>query len=626
MKIKGKIKKFFPNLCVNKSWALSKEVSRLPRFIAEYLILKFTEEETLNFKKLQEWIKKYYPLPEEKNKILYQIKKEGYIWLADEFKVEMRYSGREIIKQVHIPILQIHNAEIKNEIIDNYKDLLRFGSWGLAKLEFNNKVLFNIQVLLSSNFSGEVSENLKNFMMELVKKIEKKIFFWKNEGEIIPELFPEEMNEENDNEALAKRLENDNISLYVKVKIESGEIFDENEEVFLRKEQNNEIIQILPSVSIKTEFFSVEKKHWLRPMQMSIPLYKKQKEKIHEVDAEVNEFFDSVYNGIILQNIGYLKITDFKPFQIYSLAVELFVKNRENFSTKEWKALLINSLGLNPEAYNSKQMLYILSRLIPLCENNVNLLELGPKATGKTYIYRNASLYTRIIAGGKVSPANLFYHGTYKTIGEIGVRDCIIFDELSKMYFPEEVVSKLKDYMVDGFFERLGLKRASSTCSLVFIDNIEIENTEEFEFSLPSILKDTAFMDRIHGFIPGWKIPKILKSEESLSKDWGLTSDYLSEILHWLRDNLNFTEFIENTIKLKGKLTIRDEKGIRKIISGLLKILYPCLNSKNFKISKEELSEVVETAIELRQMVREILHFLEPSEFPKIDIKYELLL
>lgn len=446
---------------------------------------------------------------------------------------------------------------------------------------------------------------------------------------------------------MARRLEDEDISLYVKVKFQPEEMKVENDkiDIIIEKEQNNKTQIFSSSVSIKAEFFSVEKKHWLYPNpitteerkkygflpEVSIPidnnfnLSQKSEEILHDVDAYVNEFFEHIYN-YILENIGHLKITDFKPFQIYSLGVELFIKNRKNFSTEEWKALLINSLGLNPRIYNSKQILYILTRLVPLCENNVNLLELGPKATGKTYIYRNASLYTRIFAGGKVSPANLFYHGTYKTMGEIGVRDCIIFDELSKMFFPEEVISKLKDYMVDGFFERLGLKRASSTCSLVFIDNIEIENREDFLSisSVPSILKDTAFMDRIHGFIPGWEIPKILKSEESLSKDWGLTSDYLSEIFHHLRDSLNFTEFIENTIKLKGELTIRDEKGIKKIISGLLKILYPCLTYEDFKITKEEISEIVDVAIELRQMVRGFLNSLEPVEFPKIKISYEI--
>ncbi len=314
-------------------------------------------------------------------------------------------------------------------------------------------------------------------------------------------------------------------------------------------------------------------------------------------------------------------IEDFRPFHVSNIDLNEFLEKRENFTLEEWIDVLINTIGLNPEVYTQKQKLILISRFIPLVENNVNLAEFGPRATGKTYFYRNISFYTRIISGGQVTPAQLFYNIARRTIGEIGLKDCIVFDEISKITFPrsEEMMGKLKDYMVDGHFER-GPKKATSLCSLVFMGNIEVTGyipIEDINYVLPeSMRNDTAFIDRIHGIIPGWEIPKIKKSEIHLSRNYGFSVDYFSEILHELR-KLDFTPLLRSQVEL-NRVTIRDEIGVYRIASGLAKILFP-----NKQFSREELKIIFDIAVELRQKVADLLHKMSPGEYEKKKMEWK---
>jgi ATP-dependent Lon protease len=313
-------------------------------------------------------------------------------------------------------------------------------------------------------------------------------------------------------------------------------------------------------------------------------------------------------------------INKFKPFHVSNINVEDFIKKREYFSLDEWIDVLINTIGLNPEVYTQEQKLLLIARFVPLVENNINLMEFGPRATGKTYFYRNISFYTRIISGGQVTPAQLFYNISRRTVGEIGIKDCIVFDEVSKINFPssEDMVGKLKDYMESGHFER-GPKKATSLCSLVFMGNIEVSGyapVEDINYILPLPLRnDTAFIDRVHGIIPGWELPKIGKSEISLSKNYGFSIDYFSEILHELR-KIDFGPLIRSKVKLEN-VTIRDEKGIVRIASGLAKILFP-----NKKFSDEELATIMNLAIRLRQIVADLLHKISPGEYERKKIEW----
>ena len=319
-----------------------------------------------------------------------------------------------------------------------------------------------------------------------------------------------------------------------------------------------------------------------------------------------------------------LILIEFEPFQVYNIDVKSFMEGRRVFSTWEWIDLLIKSIGLNPSMYNLRQKLLLLFRLVPLIEGNINLMELGPRATGKTYLYRNISYYTRIYAGGTVSAARLFYDARLRMLGDIGTRDVVIFDEIARIRFtnPDEIVAKLKDYMVDGFFERGQLKRAHSDCSLVFIGNIELSaegilgNVVDY---LPNFMKDTAFLDRIHGLLPGWELPKILRSDIHLAHGYGLAADYLSEILHRMRAH-SFKALVEQHIELVGNYTIRDEKAVKKLLSGMLKLIFP-----HGEFDKKELMNIVSIAVELRQNIVNMLSQMSPHEFPRKQLNVKVL-
>lgn len=631
-----KLKEFFPTLIVNKKYAITSEVKRLPRFISEYLIMKFTKNEKLDYEGLQKSLNNYYVHPEERNKVLFELRKEGKKEIMDEFYVEMRVISEsaktskikiasDIIPGLVIPTLRINNAWIRENILIENPDLLRGGMWGIGKIEISRKVLLaNVSLVGLSEGMAQISvfnliPSFKNIFKEKLKETGFEVILIDPSDPNFLFNLKEAFKKSGEKEGLIRREDlNDNLLISLAYELLINYIFKPS--IIYQKEQKNTIFQI--------EYFSLQEKKW--------KIFQSKPKKIDWVSSgiEAKEEIEKFFAGNIVDFLDkekitssfFITLTEFKPYQVTSLTVNSIISNRKNFTTEEWKDVMIRSIGLNPDNYNGKQKLLILTRLVPLVENNVCLIELGPKATGKTYIFRNTSFYTRIFAGGKVSPAQIFYHGTYKVEGEIVRRDCIVFDELSKIYFDTEMVSKLKDYMVDGYFERLGLKRAHSECSLVFIDNIEsninMENISPNNFSkylLPSILTDTAFLDRIHGIIPGWELPKIEQAEKHLAMNYGLTSDVLCEFFHQLR-NKNFLDIVNEKVKLIGQgITIRDEKGIKKIICGLSKLLFP-----DYNLEEKELYEIVNLAIELRGNVNRILYALEPLEFPYKKINFKI--
>ena len=312
----------------------------------------------------------------------------------------------------------------------------------------------------------------------------------------------------------------------------------------------------------------------------------------------------------------------FDPFQASSILLREFEEKRAQFTTEEWIDLLINTIGLNPDVYPDKVKLLLLQRLIPLVEPNVNVIELGPRATGKTYLYRNTSYYTRIISGGRVSPAVLFFNIATKSLGEVGMKDCVVFDEISKIAFanPDEMMGKMKDYMESGHFER-GPKKGHSSCSLLFMGNIDIEEelpVEDYTLFLPEFMRDSAFIDRIHGFLPGWGLPKIKKAGTHLSQNYGLATDYFCEIIHELR-KVDFQHRIMSRVELTGDLTIRDEKSVLRIASGMLKILCP-----HGKFEEPDFKLCMDLALQNRQRIADWLQRLAPGEFKAIRIGYKV--
>ena len=447
-----KIISIFNEYAVRKDIVNTQEISRLPRFIAEYLIAKFGISSLSDIKRLNDFINIHFPEMRDKDKVLHELMSKGSYTLIDEFKVDTLIKHNRY--NVRIPRLSINDAKILASLLDDNIDLLRSGLWGMATL------------------------------------------------------------------------------------------------YYVSKDKRSEIV-----------------------------------------------------------------ITRFTPFQVSNVDLADYARKRSRFDKEEWIMLMIKSIGLNPDAYDHEQRLLLLSRLIPLVEPNCNMLELGPKATGKTYLYRNISHHTRVIAGGKVTAPMLFYNIHSKSAGEIALRDCLVFDEVSKLRLAnDEVIAKLKDYMVDGFFER-GEKKAYSDCSLVFIGNIDYDPLR----SLPSFMQDSALLDRIHGYIEGFRLPKIMDSNKHLAKGYGIVADYLSEVFHQLHMQ-NFIHMIDENVRFEG-LTIREEKAIKRLASGLVKILYP-----NRCFNREDLIECIELAIRLRGNVNRLLNRLSPNEFKEHRICYEVLI
>ncbi|MHA1248538.1 MAG: BREX system Lon protease-like protein BrxL [Candidatus Helarchaeota archaeon] len=324
-----------------------------------------------------------------------------------------------------------------------------------------------------------------------------------------------------------------------------------------------------------------------------------------------------------------LLLTEFIPFQVSNFDFDEYIENRSKFSLDEWIILLINSIGLNPAKYNRRQKLILLSRLIPLVEPNVNIIELGPKGTGKTFSFRHISHYVHIVSGGTVSPAQLFFNLNTKSLGLLGLKECVVFDEVSKISFihTDEIMGKLKDYMESGNFDRGG-KSLKSDASIVLLGNLPVKEisgifqpmTHHLFDVLPKFLKDTAFLDRLNGFIPGWELSRISHSTLHLSKDYGLISDYFCEVLHEAR-KLDFRSIIKKIVSFGDEVDIRDEKSIEKIASGLLKILLP---NAHIELDYNILELVMNIAIEYRQRIIDQLHVMDP-EYKTKKLTYELI-
>lgn len=321
-------------------------------------------------------------------------------------------------------------------------------------------------------------------------------------------------------------------------------------------------------------------------------------------------------------------VTDFYPFQSPDTDPGILEEARQYFTLDEWVEVLINTIGLDPSVYSPRQKLVLLSRLVPIVEGNVNVAEFGPRQTGKTYLYRNVSNYVRIISGGNISPAVLFYNLRTRVPGELAVKDVVVFDEVSKVKFPnpDEMMGKLKDYMESGVFER-GDKKVPSDASLTFMGNIAVEMgsegyvpVEDLTYVLPQPMRDSAFIDRIHGLIPGWELPKISQAKYHLSKGYGIASDYFAEALHSMRKE-SLTGLISQHVELSDNFKIRDEKSLKRVTSGLLKLLFP-----NKEFDREELKKVVELALEYRQRIRDWLHKVDPGEFlkEKLSVKVKM--
>lgn len=304
-----------------------------------------------------------------------------------------------------------------------------------------------------------------------------------------------------------------------------------------------------------------------------------------------------------------------KPIQISNIGIEEFKESRQYFSKDEWVDLLMQSIGLNPESYTFRGKLIQLTRLVSFCENNFNLIELGPKGTGKSHIFSELSPHGILLSGGDVTQAKLFVNNANGNIGLVGYWDCVAFDEFAgkDKRVDRKLVDIMKNYMANKSFSR-GRDVYGATASMAFVGNTEhsvpymLKHSDLFD-ALPKGYYDTAFLDRIHNYIPGWEVQKL--SYEMFTDGYGFIVDYLAEALKELRKE-DFSHLIKEYFSLNETLTSRDRDGITKTFSGLAKIIFP-----DGKCAKEEIKELLEFAIEGRKRVK--------NQLIKIDDTFELV-
>jgi ATP-dependent Lon protease len=312
-------------------------------------------------------------------------------------------------------------------------------------------------------------------------------------------------------------------------------------------------------------------------------------------------------------------IEGLKPIQIATFDLAEYRQCRSQFSTDEWIDLLLRSIGMEPSHFDRRVKLLFLIRLLPLCEHNYNLVELGPRGTGKSYAYQELSPYT-ILLTGPTTVANLFYNMASGKMGLVGIWDAIGFDEVADLQkMPKEVVTTLKTYCESGTFAR-GKDSMSGMASLALFGNtnqpVEVMVRSSHLFvPMPDVIReDMAFLDRIHFYIPGWEIPKM--RVEFFTDHYGFVVDYLAEALRELRKH-NYTEIIDRHFSFGIHLNARDVKAVRKTFSGLLKLIFP-----HGEYTKDELAEVLSIALEGRRRVKEQLKKMGAFEYHQTSFSF----
>ena len=315
--------------------------------------------------------------------------------------------------------------------------------------------------------------------------------------------------------------------------------------------------------------------------------------------------------------ISVLRLT---PIQMPHVDISELKEGRKAFSEDEWIDILLRSAGLEPDRLSNREKWLLLARMLPLVENNFNLCELGPRSTGKSHIYKEISPNSILVSGGQTTVANLFYNMARKTMGLVGMWDCVAFDEVAGINFKDkDGIQIMKDYMASGSFAR-GKEEKAASASMVFVGNINqsvdvlLKTSSLFDPFPPEMGTDTAFLDRIHCYIPGWEIPKF--RPEHFTDDYGFITDYLAEFLRELRKE-QAGDALDRYFSLGSNLNQRDTIAVRKITGGFIKLLYP-----DGEYTKEQLEEIVRFALEMRRRVKEQLKKIGGMEFYDVNFSY----
>lgn len=312
-------------------------------------------------------------------------------------------------------------------------------------------------------------------------------------------------------------------------------------------------------------------------------------------------------------------INDITPIQMPNLDKNEIIEARHKFSKDEWIDFILRSCGMEPTQFEYRVKWHLLARLVPLVENNVNICELGPRGTGKSHIYKELSPNSILVSGGQTTVANLFYNMSRRQVGLVGIWDVVAFDEVAGISFKDkDGVQIMKDYMASGSFAR-GKDAIQANASMVFVGNINqsvdslLKTSHLFE-PFPEAMIDSAFFDRMHSYIPGWEIPKM--RPEYFTDNYGFISDYIAEFMREMR-KIPQTDSFDKYFKLGRCLNQRDTIAVRKMVSGLTKIIYP-----DGKYSEEDIEEILKYAIEGRRRVKEQLKKIGGMEFYDVQMSY----
>ncbi|PAD85762.1 TIGR02688 family protein [Niallia circulans] len=331
--------------------------------------------------------------------------------------------------------------------------------------------------------------------------------------------------------------------------------------------------------------------------------------------VKIDYFYDEE-----VRNSNPFNVSSLQPIQMPNMDIDEVFEGRKSFTKDEWIDVLIRSIGMEPTQLEERVKWHLLLRLVPLVENNYNMCELGPRGTGKSHVYKELSPNSILVSGGQTTVANLFYNMSTRKVGLVGMWDCVTFDEVAGIRFKDkDGIQIMKDYMASGSFAR-GKEEKNASAAMVFVGNINqsidtlIKTSHLFAPFPEEMANDSAFFDRMHYYLPGWEIPKM--RPDLITEKYGFIVDYIAEFFREMRKR-TFSDAIVRYFKLGNNLNQRDTNAIRKTVSGMLKLLYP-----HGEFTKEEVSEVLEYALEGRRRVKEQLKKIGGMEFYDVMFSY----
>ncbi|MBM6897411.1 protease Lon-related BREX system protein BrxL [Pseudoflavonifractor capillosus] len=315
-----------------------------------------------------------------------------------------------------------------------------------------------------------------------------------------------------------------------------------------------------------------------------------------------------------------IQIRKVTPIQMPHIDLAEIKQGRKHFNKDEWITILLRSTGMEADKFTDREKWLLLARMLPLVENNFNLCELGPRSTGKSHLFKEISPNSILVSGGQTTVANLFYNMGTKTVGLVGLWDCVAFDEVAGITFKDkDGVQIMKDYMASGSFAR-GKEEKAASASMAFVGNINqsvdvlLKTSHLFEPFPDAMAYDTAFLDRVHCYVPGWEIPKY--RPDFFTNDYGFITDYLAEFMREMRKE-PWGDACDRYFRFGSNLNQRDTIAVRKMVSGFTKLLYP-----DGEFSRDDMEEILTYALEMRRRVKEQLKKIGGMEFYDVNFSY----